>query len=153
VYAAWLKNLQQTNNEEIILVDTKEQIATDALKLAYRKLKLDYDELFKKHQSVDADNEKYRKQNKQYQTIVETAIRSDLEKKILARGDFTQADLEVKKIEELQTIAETLSKSKGMATVYKGIRAGTASEKEARSTVGSLYMKSRKEILDSGGEF
>jgi predicted choloylglycine hydrolase len=140
-------------NEEIILKDTKEKIATDALNLAYRNLKLDYDNLVKAHKTVTEENKKYRKQNKQFQVIVDTQIRSDLEAKIFSTGNYKKSDLEDKEIEDLQTIAETLSRSKGVDSVFKSIRAGTASKSEARNTVGNLYGKSRKEILEMGGDF
>jgi hypothetical protein len=73
--------------------------------------------------------------------------------KIMAKSDFKDADLEPLKVEQLQQIDETLSKSKGGDTVsYKPIRAGTDSS-VGRTTVGDLYGKSKKEILEMGGNF
>ena len=91
--------------------------------------------------------------NVQLAAVIENDLKADLKLKIMAKSDYKESDLTDLKVEQLQTIDETLSRSKGLDAVYKPIRAGTASTSEGRLTVGSLYNKSRKEILEMGGEF
>jgi len=91
--------------------------------------------------------------NVQLAAVIENDLKADLKLKIMAKSDYKESDLTDLKVEQLQTIDETLSRSKGLDAVYKPIRAGTASTSEGRLTVGSLYGLTREEILKKGGEF
>jgi hypothetical protein len=97
------------------------------------------------------ENKELKKQCVQLASVIENELKSDLMVKIMAKGDYKQADLEALKIEELQHIDETLSKVKGASAIFNPIR--TASEpSDSRLTVGSLYGLTRAEILAKGGE-
>lgn len=123
------------------------------VKTELARLTLDNANIKKELERLMDENKSLKRQNVQLANVIENDLKADLTVKIMAKSDYKQSDLEDLKVEQLQTIDETLSRSKGLDSVYKPIRAGTASKSEGRSTVGSLYGKSRKEILEMGGDF
>jgi len=123
------------------------------VKTELARLTLDKANLTKRATELEEENKSLKRQNVQLANVIENDLKADLTVKIVALSDYKQSDLEDLKVEQLQTIHETLSRSKGADAVYKNIRAGTASQSNARNTVGSLYGKSRKEILEMEGEF
>jgi hypothetical protein len=132
---------------------TSKKIASDTVKVQLSKLTLDNNRLLKKVEELETENKGLRKQNVELASVIENDLKADLKLKIMAMSNFKESDLEQLPVEQLQTIDETLSKSKGGGAVYKPIRAGDASTGSGRLTVGSLYGKTRDEILASGGEF
>jgi len=128
-------------------------IALDkTVKTQLSKLTLDVNRLTKENIAVKEENKALRKQTVQLAAVIETDLKTDLIVNIMAKSNYKKSDLEDLKVEQLQTIDETLSRGKG-DSVYKPIRAGTASQSSKRLTVGSLYGKTRNEILESGGDF
>jgi len=123
------------------------------VKVELSRLTLDNATLTKEVEKLTEENKTLKRQNVQLSSVIETDLKSDLIVKITAKSDYKPSDLEELSAEQLQTIDETLSKAKGVDSVYKPIRAGTAGEKSARTTVGNLFGKSRKQILDMSGEF
>lgn len=123
------------------------------VKTELARLTLDNANLTKRNVELEEETKSLKRQNVQLANVIENDLKADLTVKIMAKSDYKQSDLEELKVEQLQTIDETLSRSKGVDSVYKPIRAGTASQSNARLTVGSLYNKSRKEILEMGGDF
>jgi len=109
--------------------------------------------LEKENQKLSEENKALKKQNVQLANVIETDLKADVKLRILAISDYRESDLEDLPIEQLQQIEETLSKAKGIDASYKSIRAGGASERATSLTVGSLYGKNRKQILESEGEF
>ena len=123
------------------------------VKVELARLTLDNASLDKEVQHLRDENKGLKRQNIELASVIENDLKADLLVKIMAKSDYKQSDLETLKVEQLQTIDETLSRSKGVDAIYKSIRTGTASESSARTTVGSLFNKTRKEILEMGGEF
>lgn len=123
------------------------------VKTELARLTLDNANITKRMEELEEENKGLKRQTVELVSVIENDLKADLTVKILAKSDYKQSDLEELKVEQLQTIDETLSRSKGLDSVYKSIRSGTSSTSEARNTVGSLYGKTRKEILESGGEF
>jgi hypothetical protein len=114
---------------------------------------LDNARLENENKHLIEENKALKTQNIQLATVIETDLKADLKLKIMSKGDYKDADLEPLKVEQLQQIDETLSRTKGGDTAfYKTIRTGNDS-KTARNTVGDLFGKSRKEILEMGGNF
>jgi hypothetical protein len=142
-----------TNKMRGLKIMAKEPKVDTTVKTQLASLTLDVNRLQKENQRLEEENKGLKRQNVQLASVIENDLKADLKLKIMAKSDYKQSDLEDLKVEQLQTIDETLSRSKGVDAVYKPIRAGTASQTEARMTVGSLYNKSRKEILEMGGEF
>jgi len=106
--------------------------------------------------TLTIENKALRKQNVELASVIENDLKADLKLKVRARSKYTDADLESLTVEQLQQIDQTLSLGKGIdssSTSYKSIRAGDAADHTGRLSVGSLYGKSRKEILESQGEF
>ena len=133
----------------------KTETALDStVKTQLASLTLDNGRLVKENEVLKEENQTLKKQNIELASVIETDLKSDLKLKIMSKGDFKESDLEPLKIEQLQQIDEVLSRSKGAdSTVsYKSIRAGNASE-TGKTTVGDLYGKTRKQILDMGGNF
>jgi hypothetical protein len=130
----------------------KKEVDTN-VKVELSRLSLDNANLTKEAKRLTEENKSLKRQCVQLASVIENDLKADLILKIMAKSDYKQSDLTDLKVEQLQTIDETLSRSKGLDSVYKPIRAGTATEKSARTTVGSLYGKSRKEILEMGGDF
>jgi putative lipoic acid-binding regulatory protein len=122
------------------------------VKTQLRSLTLDVARLNKENQQLTEESKGLKRQVVQLTNVIDTDLTSDLKMKILATGDYNEADLEDLKVEQLQTIHEILSKAKVKGdTVYKPIRVGAATP--ARGTIGNLFGKTRKEILEMGGEF
>ena len=133
---------------------TGKKTATDAtVSVQLSSLTLDNARLQKENTELTDENKRLKAQNVQLASVIETDLKADLKLKIMAQSDFKEADLEPLNAEQLQQIVKTLSRSKGTAGVsYKPIR--TLSDTSAgRTTVGNLFGKTRKEILDMGGEF
>lgn len=107
-------------------------------------------ELIKK---LTEENELFRKQNVELASVIENDLKASLKLNIQARSNYTDLDLETLTLEQLQQIDETLSMGKlGGDATFKNIRAGAASRNQGPMTVGSLYNKTREEILAMGGE-
>jgi len=119
-------------------------------------LTIDVERLKTELEAKTTENKALRKQNVELASVIENDLKADLKLKIRARSQYTDADLEQLSIEQLQQINETLMKGKGIdnsSVTYKSIRAGDTADHAGRLTIGSLYGKSRKEILESAGEF
>jgi len=99
------------------------------------------------------ENKELKKQCVQLASVIENELKSDLMVKVMAKGDYKQSDLEALNIDQLQQIDETLSKVKGAsAAIYKPIRTASGEPNDSRMTVGSLYGKTRSEILAMKGD-
>lgn len=125
------------------------------VKTQLASITMDNGRLTKDNAALLEENKNLKKQCIELASVIETDLKSDLKLKIMSKGDFKEADLESLKIEQLQQIDEVLSRSKGadsLGASFKSVRAGNASE-SARMTIGDLYGKSRKEILEMGGNF
>jgi len=132
---------------------TDKKVQMDAtVKTQLASLTLDKAALSKRVAELEEENKALKRQTVQLASVIENDLKADLKLKIMAKSDYTENDLEELSAEQLQTIDETLSKAKGGDTVYRPIRAGAASD-QTRLTVGSLFGKSRAEILAMGGEF
>ena len=120
----------------------------------------------KQAQELDEAKQTIGEQNKEITSLkrqlteanrfIESDLKSDLKSRIRKKSNFNDADLEDKSVEQLQQIDTTLSMGKlapSAAATFKSIRAGAASAGKGTLTVGSLFGKSRKEILESEGEF
>jgi hypothetical protein len=131
----------------------KETAIDSTVKVQLASLTLDNARFQKENTQLIEENKLLKKQNVELASVIENDLKADLKLKIMAKSDFKEADLEPLKVEQLQQIDETLSKSKGGDSIsYKPIRTGGDSSL-GRTTVGNLYGKTRKEILDSQGEF
>ena len=127
--------------------------ASDTVKTQLASLTMQNAALIKERDEKAAENEKLRKQNVELASIIENDLKADTIVRIVAMSSYKEQDLENLKIEELQQIEETLMKTKGADKLpYKSIRAGAAQQGQGRLTVGTLYGKSREEILEMGGE-
>jgi peptidoglycan hydrolase CwlO-like protein len=129
-------------------------VSHDAVKTQLASLTLKNAEMETLLREVTTERDSLKKQVVELASVVENDLKADLTLRIMAKGDFKEADLEQKTVKELQEMDEILSAAvhTGEAT-YKNIRAGTASTIDARSTVGSLYGKTKAEIQAMGGEF
>lgn len=127
----------------------------DSVKVQLSSMTLQLTELKKDYQRIENENKALKKQNVELASVIENDLKADLKVRIMARGEYKETDLEDLTVEQLQMVDETLSRSKGASATFpfKSINAGTASTGSGRMTVGNLYGKSRKEILESGGEF
>ena len=133
----------------------KQKAATDTVNVQLGTLTLDNAKLQKDIETLLEENKNLKKQIVELASVIENDLKADLKVKILAISDFKEAELEPLKAEQLQGILETLSKSKAgdTATSYKPIRTAGDSSDKGRTTVGNLFNKTRKEILEMGGEF
>ena len=131
----------------------KEPKLDATVKTQLASLTLDNAALTKRVAELEDENKALKRQTVELANVIENDLKADLMLKIMTKSDYKESDLIDLKAEQLQTIDETLSRSKGVDSVYKPIRAGTAGDMSARNTVGSLYGKTRKEILEMGGEF
>ena len=133
----------------------KKATASDTtVKAQLAQLTIDNARREKEIETLTAENKTLRKQNVELASVIENDLKTGLKLNIRARSNYSDSDLESLTLEQLQQIDQTLSKGKGVeASSYKSIRAGGASEHKGHLTVGSLYQKSRKEILESEGEF
>ena len=134
----------------------KTEIASDTYKTANAALALENAQLKNANAAITEENNDLRTQLEQANTVIENDLKADLILKIQAASDYQEPDLLQMTPTQLQTIEETLAKSKGYATasqgsVYKSIRAGNASAEQDRLTVGNLYGKTREQILAMGG--
>jgi hypothetical protein len=155
---AWLKKSATITSEEIFMTEQKpkgKETATDStVSVQLAALTLELAKVKKDLEAKTEENTALRKQNIELASVIETDLKADLKMKIMAKSDYKEADLEPLKVEQLQQIDETLSKSKGADSItYKPIRAGSDAEGTGRTTVGNLYGKSREEILKMGGNF
>jgi len=138
---------------------TKKKVATASDPTVNARLASLTIDLERAKQDVDkltTENKALRKQNVELASVIENDLKADLKLKVRARSKYTDADLESLTVEQLQQIDETLTKGKGIdnsSVAYKSIRAGDTADHAGLLTVGSLYGKSRKEILKSQGEF
>ena len=133
---------------------TKKAIAIDTVRNQLLKLTRANADLTTTRDTFKAENELLRKQNVQLANVIETDLTTDLKLRIQARSNYTDSHLTTLNLDQLQQIDKTLNMGKPEAdTTFKSIRAGTASANSGLTTVGSLYLKSRKEILESGGDF
>jgi len=137
--------------------ETKTEIASDTYKTANAKLALDKAHAETQVASLTAENKDLRLQLEQANSIIENDLKADLVLKIQAASEYKEEDLLKLSPTQLQTIEETLSKSRNFDVaseqgVYKSIRAGNASA-DSKLTVGSLYGKSREQIIAMGGDF
>lgn len=125
--------------------------ATVGVQLA--SLTLDNARMQKENTQLIEENKLLKKQNVELASVIENDLKADLKLKIMSKSEFKEADLALLKVEQLQQIDETLSKSKGADSVsYKPIRTGSDSS-TGRLTAGNLFGKTRKEILDMQGDF
>jgi len=131
----------------------KEPKLDTTVKTRLASLTLDNAALTKRVTELEEENKSLKRQTVQLASVIENDLKADLKLKIMAKSDYKESDLTDLKVDQLQTIDETLSRSKGVDAVYKPIRTATVGEPSARMTVGSLYNKTRKEILEMGGEF
>ena len=134
---------------------TKTETAMDSIvKTQLASITVDNGRLQKENAALLEENKQLKKQNIELASVIETDLKADLKLKIMSKGDFKDADLDPLKVEQLQQIDETLSRSKGVdsAVSFKSIRTGNASG-AGRMTIGDLYGKSRKQILEMGGTF
>ena len=132
----------------------KTEIASDTYKTANAKLALDKAHFEKLYAQASEELKAVHAQLEQSNNIIENDLKSDLIIQIQAASEYKEEDLLSLSPSQLQTIEQTLSKSKNfeVATSYKSIRAGNASA-DSRLTVGSLYGKSREDIIKMGGDF
>jgi len=118
----------------------------DAVALKTKELQTELD---KRLLEVDA----LKKQNIDLNNVIENDLKADLKMRIMAKSNLTQSDLEKKTVTELQQIDSILSVGKGADATYKNIRAGNATASDSRMTVGSLFGKTKEQILAMGGDF
>jgi len=135
------KKTDTTVSKNDTVENTLKQWAIDKAELVNENTNLKEELAKAKHKLLELDN------------IVQSDIRADAIMRITMRSNFTRGELESLPVNDLLKIEETLSKTKGVDATYKPIRAGTASESQSRMTAGNLFGKSRKEILDMGGDF
>jgi len=124
------------------------------IKTQLASLTLDNANLKKALAEEQEKNKLLTKQTVQLATVIENELKSDLMVKIMAKGDYKQSDLEPLTVEQLQQIDATLSKVKNASTnaTYKPIRVSTDTD-NSRMTVGSLYGKTREQILNLKGDY
>jgi hypothetical protein len=135
--------------------EPKTEIASDTIKTVNAKLTLENGHLQKVNTQLAEENKLLKTQLEQANGIIENDLKSDLILKIQAASEYQEADLLKLSPVQLQTIEETLSKSKTYTTEtanYKSIRAGNASA-DSNLTVGNLYHKTKEEIQKMGGDF
>jgi hypothetical protein len=131
----------------------KETATDTTVSVQLASLTLDNARLQKENTEQKDEIKALKKQNIELASVIENDLKADLKLKIMAKSEFKEADLEPLKVEQLQQIDETLSKSKGADSIsYKPIRTGNDSS-EGRTTVGSLYGKTRQQIIEMGGNF
>lgn len=134
----------------------KTEIASDTYKTANAALALENAQVKTANATLTQENEALRTQLEQANTIIENDLKAELAVRILSASEYKEEDLMNLSPSQLQTIEETLTKSKGYAStqpnLYKSIRAGNASQKTSRLTVGNLYGKTREELMKIGGE-
>jgi hypothetical protein len=133
---------------------SKTETALDStVKVQLASITLDNARLTKENAVLAEENKGLKAQNVQLASVIETDLKADLKLKIMAKGDYKDADLEPLKVEQLQQIDETLSRGRGADSVsYKPIRAGNDTN-TGRMTIGDLYGKTPQQIRDMKGDF
>ena len=137
----------------------KQKVATASdptVNATLASLTIDVERLRTDNEKLTIENKVLRKQNVELASVIENDLKADLKLKVRARSKYTDADLEDLTVEQLQQIDETLTKGKGIdnsSVSFKSIRAGDTADHAGQLTVGDLFQKSRKEILESAGEF
>lgn len=133
----------------------KKKIALDVtVKAQLAQLTIDNARLDKALKQHIAENEALRKQNVELASVIENDLKAGLKMTIQAGSNYKASDLETLTLEQLQQIDQTLSMGKPMTdATYKNIRAGTASTQKGPTTVGSLFGKTREQILAMQGDF
>jgi hypothetical protein len=127
---------------------SKKALASDnTVKAQLAQLSLDNVRLHEENQRLTDENEAFRKQNVELASVIENDLKGQLITIIQARSKYTDSDLEVLSLEQLQAIDETLSMGKGVDSTFKPIRVGRDSADSNRLTVGSTYGKTRDQIL------
>lgn len=139
------------------MTDQKTEIASDTYKTANAALALENTHLQNANAAYKEENEALRVQLEQANSIIENDLKADLIVRIQNASEYQESDLLQMNPTQLQTIEETLSKSKnfninGNPANYKSIRAGNAASANSRLTVGNLYGKTREELMKIGGE-
>ena len=135
--------------------ENKTEIASDTIKTVNAKLAVDKAHFEAKAIALATENDALKLQLETANNIIENDLKADLVIKIQAASEYTETDLLQLTPSQLQTIEQTLAKGKNFETAttnYKSIRAGNAAT-DSNLTVGSLYGKSREEILKMGGSF
>ena len=133
---------------------SKQKLASDAtVKAQLAALTLEREKLTKDNEQLTAENTLLRKQNVELASVIENDLKAESKLRIMAVSNYKEDDLKTLSVEDLQRIEETLGKTKGDVLLpYKTIRASGASQ-STNLTVGDLFNKSRKDILESGGTF
>ena len=129
----------------------KTETANDTVERQIEMLSSTNAGLKKKLDEVTAERDLYQKQNAQLGSVIDNQHRADLKVAITTRSAYADSDLMDLTYDQLKQIADTLDRVKGNAS-YKPIRAGSDNQ-AGRTTVGDLFNKSRKEILEMGGNF
>lgn len=136
------------------MTEKKKKLASDAtVKAQLASLTLERERLQKERDTAMGENELLRKQNVELASVIENDLKAEAKLRIMAVSDYKEDDLAKLSVEQLQQIEETLARTKGAGELpYKSIRAGAASRGSSNLTVGSLFGKSRSEILEMGGD-
>ena len=136
------------------MTDKQKETALDStVQVQLASITLDNARLAKINTELADENTALKAQNIQLASVIETDLKADLKIKIMSKSDFKDSDLEPMKVEQLQQIDATLSRTRGGDTAsYKPIRTGSDSQ-AGRTTVGDLYGKTREQILAEGGNF
>ena len=124
----------------------KIEIATDTVKTQLAVMALEQRQKDIAVAALTEENKQLKQQNIELAAVIENDLKADLAIKIMAASQYQENDLANMTVEQMQSIHETLSKSKGYVSTFKSIRAGNASTQISRLTVGDLYGKSREEI-------
>lgn len=99
------------------------------------------------------ENKALKKQLAESNNMWEVEVKRDDIAKIKAMSDYTQNELENMKPEEITRLLSAMTRVKGATkSPYKPIRAAGDTKPKGNTTVGSLFGKTREEILAMGGE-
>jgi hypothetical protein len=131
------------------------EIASDTVKTQLASMTLEINQLKNSNETLTTENEQLKRANVELASVIENDLVADLKIKIMAASNYTEKDLDSLKVEDLQRIEETLTRSKGFTgnAIFKSVRAGNASmDNTSRLTVGSLYGKPKEEIIKQGGQ-
>ena len=125
-------------SNEKVDASQKIEIATDTVKTQLAAMTLSNREKEIALAALDEENKALKQQNVELAAVIENDLKADLTIKIMAASQYTNNDLANMTVEQLQSIHETLSHSKGYIASFKSIRAGNASAQISRLTVGDL---------------
>jgi len=133
---------------------TYKDIAFDAtMTRQLQQLTLDNAQLKERNLFLESQYKLAQKQFEVANDVIETDLKAGLILKLVATTDYKRDTLETLKVEKLQEIDKAISMTKGGSpALFKPIRAGNDSQ-EGKLTIGDLYGKSRKQILEMGGSF